>query len=101
MLLINWLNDAIFTYCHRYITTWVLRTASYPEVYPGPSQLSNMDLFAIKANGYKIMLPTIIANSSIVVVWRGAAYISDCKFAIPKLKLVSAIFYQIFFFTKW
>ena len=96
MSLINWLNDVIFTYCHRYTPTWVLRTVSYPEVYPGPGQISNMDLFAIKANGYKIMLPTIITKSSIVVVWRGTAYISDCKFTIPKLRLVSAIFYQSF-----
>ena len=96
MSLINWLNDVIFTYCHRYTPTWVLRTVSYPEVYPGPSQVSNMDLFAIKANRYKIMLPTIITKSSIVVVWRGTAYFSDCKFTIPKLRLVSAIFYQSF-----
>ena len=55
---------------------------SYPEAHPGPSQISNLELFGTKANGFKLMLCTAIAKSSMVDVERGAIY--DRKFTVPE-----------------
>ena len=77
-------NNSIFTYCQGDISAGILRTVSYPKAHPGPSQICNKDLFVRKANGFKVMLSTIISKSSIVDVWRGAENISDPKFTTPE-----------------
>ena len=57
---------------------------SYPKAHPGPNEISGMELFARKTNGFKLILSTIIAKRSILDVWRGATTISDRKFTTPE-----------------
>ena len=57
---------------------------SYPKAHPGPSQISNLDLFARKANGLKLILSTIIVKTLKGYMFEGVLQISDWKFTAPE-----------------